>query len=386
MNTILTKQKKRFFILSIAAVLLFTVNACNAPKAQSINENASKNEDSLIVVRVVAAGDAMAHSPQITWAKDPKTNTYDFSGCFQYLDSILLQGDLNIVNLETTLAGAPYTGYPQFCAPDEFAQALRDAGFNFFLLANNHSADKGTKGVKMTIEKMQNYNIPSAGTYLDEQDRKKRYPAMVEVQGIKIAILNYTYGTNGLTVEKPVFINDLNDTTQIKEDIEAAKNNHPDIIIAFLHWGNEYQRYPNKKQKEQASFFLQQGVDVIVGSHPHVVQPVEYFAYDPTDTTKKKLVYWSLGNFISNQRNPHTDGGILASFSIVKNKNTQTVWVENHTTIPYWVYRNTSIRPGYFVLPVERFLNDTTTFSFSKEDKTAFENFVRNTNELLKGQ
>jgi poly-gamma-glutamate synthesis protein (capsule biosynthesis protein) len=378
------KQKPRFFssfILLIIIGILLEVFACDSPKAQATTENSILQEDSLIIVRIIAAGDAMVHSPQITWAKDPETNTYNYSGCFQYLEDILSQGDLNIVNLETTLAGAPYSGYPQFCAPDEFATALRNAGFNFFLLANNHSADKGTKGVKLTIEKMQNWNIPTAGTYLDEQDRDNRYPAIMDVNGIKIALLNYTYGTNGLTVNPPVSVNDLNDTLQIKEDIKAAKDKQPDIILAFLHWGTEYQRYPNKKQKEQATFFFQQGIDVIVGSHPHVVQPVEYFAYDKSDTTKKKLVYWSLGNFISNQRKEYTDGGILASFSIVKNKNTQSVRVEDTDAIPYWVYRNTDIRPGYFVLPVERFLDDT--LSFSVEDKTAFEKFVRNTNELL---
>ena len=386
MDIFLTKQKKTFFLLSIAVISLWVISACNSPKAQSITEDIAQQEDSLSVIRIIAAGDAMTHSPQVTWAKDPNTNTYDFSDCFQYLSDILAKGDLNIVNLETTLAGAPYSGYPQFCAPDEFATALKDVGFNFFLLANNHSADKGTKGVRMTIEKVQNMNIPSAGTYLDEQDREERYPAMVEIQGIRIAILNYTYGTNGLKVESPVMINDFNDTILIKEDIKTAKKNHSDIIIAFLHWGAEYQRYPNKKQKEQASFFFQQGVDVIVGSHPHVIQPVEYFSYDKADTTKKKPVYWSLGNFISNQRKEHTDGGILASFSIVKNKKTQSIWIENLETIPYWVYRNTNIRPGYFVLPVERFMDDTTTFTFSAEDMAAFRTFVINTNELLKNE
>ncbi len=389
MYTFFMKQKPRFsgsFILLIIAGILLGISACSSPKAQSTIENPIQEEDSLSIVRIIAAGDAMAHSPQITWAKDSETNTYNYSGCFQYLGDILSQGDLNIVNLETTLAGAPYSGYPQFCAPDEFATALRNAGFNFFLLANNHSADKGTKGVELTIEKSQKLNIPTAGTYLNEQDRQNHYPAIMEINGIKIALLNYTYGTNGLTVNLPVSINDLNDTLEIKEDIKAAKDKQADILIAFLHWGTEYQRYPNKKQKEQAAFFFQQGIDVIVGSHPHVVQPVEYFAYDKSDTTKKKLVYWSLGNFISNQRKEHTDGGILASFSIVKNKNTQSIRVESTEAIPYWVYRNTDIRPGYFVLPVERFLKDTTIFTFSTEDKAAFEKFVRNTNELLEGK
>jgi poly-gamma-glutamate synthesis protein (capsule biosynthesis protein) len=308
---------------------------------------------------VIVAGDAMAHSPQITQAKNPQTGEYDFSGCFHYLEDILAEGDLTIVNLETTLAGTPYSGYPQFCAPDEFARALNEAGFNFFLLANNHSADKGTKGVEQTIKKLRDMNIPSAGTYLDEHDRTARYPAVMEINGIKIALLNYTYGTNGITIAPPASVNNLNDTLQIKADIDAARARHADIIVALLHWGTEYRQHPDEEQKKQATFFFRQGADVIVGSHPHVVQPVEYFAYDETDTTKRKLVYWSLGNLISNQRKKHTDGGILASFSIVKNKHTQTTRVESYESIPYWVYKNRDIYPGYIVLPVDRFRGDT---------------------------
>jgi poly-gamma-glutamate synthesis protein (capsule biosynthesis protein) len=350
---------------------------------QTIIEIEIENDitDSLTRVHIIAAGDAMCHAQQITSGQ--KTGGgYDYSGCFQYVTDILTTGDLNIVNLETTLAGAPYTGYPQFCAPDEYALALKEAGFHFFLFANNHCADKGTKGTTTTLEKLQQWNIPSAGAYLVEQDRQNRYPAIMEVKGIKIALLNYTYGTNGLTVNKPVSINYLSDTLQIRKDLEAAKNLKPDIIIAFLHWGEEYKQAPNKTQKEQARFLFQNGADVIVGSHPHVIQPVEYFAYDPTDPSKKKLIYWSLGNFISNQRDENRDGGIMASFIITQNDNTNAVQIEDHTAIPYWVYKNTSLFPGYFVLPAERFLNDTTTFSFSKEDKAAFQKFVENTRTI----
>jgi poly-gamma-glutamate synthesis protein (capsule biosynthesis protein) len=338
---------------------------------QKFTENEITEEDSLIAVHVLVAGDAMCHAQQITSAKNTADNSYDFSGCFRYLSDILAKGDVNIVNLETTLAGAPYSGYPQFCAPDEYANALKDIGLNFFVLANNHCADKGTKGVIATIEKLRNLQIPTAGTYLDEEDRKTRYPAIVESKGIKIALLNYTYGTNGLTVAKPLLINNLNDTSQIKKDIETAQNQQADVLIALLHWGTEYQRTPNKKQKEQAQFFFKNGVDVIVGSHPHVVQPVEYFAYNQMDTTEKKLVYWSLGNFISNQRYEHTDNGIIASFFITKNKNTGMVQVENQTSIPYWVYRNFSLHPGFFVLPTEKFSKDT-------KDTSGLYNIIKN--------
>jgi poly-gamma-glutamate synthesis protein (capsule biosynthesis protein) len=352
-------------------------------KNQPVAAEKTVVEDTVIRIHVVVAGDAMCHSPQFTHAKKTAEDGYDFSPCFQYLTDMLSNSDLNIVNLETTLAGTPYSGYPQFCAPDEFAVALKEAGFNFFLLANNHCADKGTKGTVATLEKVQNLQISSAGTYLNEADRQERYPAIMEIKGMKIALLNYTYGTNGLTVNNPVSINNLNDTLQILKDLETAKNLHPDFIIAFLHWGTEYQQKPSEKQKEQAQFFFKNGTDMIVGSHPHVVQPVEYFAYDQTDTAKKKLVYWSLGNFISNQRDPNTDGGILATFTLAKNTKTNRVQIENHSAIPYWVYKNTALPPAYFILPAEHFLNDTSTFSFSNGDRAAFLRFVENTNKII---
>lgn len=372
-----------FLILFIGICLVFGTVSFSA-RGQVASNNESLNEDTLTTVHIIVAGDAMCHSPQITHAKKTTGEGYDFSGCFQYLSALLSKGDLNIVNLETTLAGEPYSGYPQFCAPDEYAVALKEAGFNFFLLANNHIADKGTNGTITTIEKLQNMQIPSAGAYLNEQDRQSRYPAIVNINGIKIALLNYTYSTNGLVVNKPVSINDLNDTLQIKKDLTVAKNQQPDVIIAFLHWGNEYQQTPSQKQKEQAQFFFNNGTDIIIGSHPHVVQPVEYYSYNQIDTSKKKLIYWSLGNFISNQRKDNTDGGILASFSLVKNTETNEISIENQTAIPYWVYRNTSIPPGYFVLPTKDLINNTTPFTFSEEDHAAYQRFIDNTNKIVK--
>jgi len=374
-------MRKRELMLGLGIFFLSGLNVFSVQN-QIIIKNRMDIEDTFSKIHVIVAGDAMCHSPQMTHAQTA-TGNYDFSGCFQYVTDILSKGDLNIINLETTLAGAPYSGYPQFCAPDEFALALKDAGFNFFLLANNHCADKGTKGTISTIEKLQDLQVRSAGTYLNDDDRKNRYPAIVDVNGIKMALLNYTYSTNGIAVSKPVIINDLNDTLQIIKDLEVAKNSEADIIIAFLHWGTEYSQTPDDKQKEQARFFFKNGTDIIIGSHPHVVQPVEYFSYDSSDTTKKKLIYWSLGNFISNQRKEHTDGGIMASFTISKNKTTNSIQIENETSIPYWVYRNTTLPPGYFVLPAERFLN-ASTFTFADEDLTAFQRFVNNTNKILK--
>jgi poly-gamma-glutamate synthesis protein (capsule biosynthesis protein) len=351
---------------------------------QTVIDNEMGDDEPITLVHVIAAGDAMCHSPQITHAKNANGEGYDFSGYYQYLADILATGDLNLVNLETTLSGEPYTGYPQFCAPNEFALALQNAGFNFFMMANNHCADKGTTGIVSSINKIRNMKIEAAGTYLNEEDRTNRYPAIVNVKDITFALLNYTYSTNGLPVYNPLIVNNLNDTIQIKKDLQAAQSLQPDVIIAFLHWGNEYQQAPDKKQKEQAQFFFQHGADIIIGSHPHVIQPVEYFAYDQNEPTKKKLIYWSLGNLISNQRNENTDGGILASFTIIKNKILNQVIIENQGAIPYWVYKNSMIPPGFFVLPTKDLQNEATPFTFSNEDRAAYQRFINNTNKIIK--
>jgi poly-gamma-glutamate synthesis protein (capsule biosynthesis protein) len=374
---------KKLFILLLGLFFLCGFDTFSIQN-QIIAENEIENEEPVTIVHVIAAGDAMCHSPQIIHAKKITEDGYDFSGCFQYLTNILATGDLNLVNMETTLSGEPYTGYPQFCAPDEFALALKNAGFNFFMMANNHCADKGTTGFVSTINKIQNMQIPAAGTYLNEEDRANRYPALVNVKDIKIVLLNYTYSTNGLPVSNPLIVNDLNDTIQVLKDLQAAKALQPDVILAFVHWGNEYQQVPDKKQKEQAQFFFKNGADIIIGSHPHVIQPVEYFAYDQNDTTKKKLIYWSLGNLISNQRNENTDGGILASFTIIKNKITNQISIENQGAIPYWVYKNTTMPPGYFVLPTKDLINNAAPFTFSSEDRAAYQRFINNTNKIVK--
>lgn len=339
--------------------------------------------DSLETIIVTIAGDAMAHKPQTDAAFLANEKCHDFKGVCDYLQPVLENSDLNILNLETTLAGEPYKGYPQFSAPDAFAEAFKQAGFHFFVLANNHCADRGNAGAKRTLNVLKQMNIPSAGVYGDSIDRAQRYPALLYVRNLKIALLNYTYGTNGLTLEKPFTVNYLNDTLQIIGDIEKAKKQNPDVILALLHWGNEYERQPSNTQKQQARFFLSQGVDAIIGSHPHVVQPFEYFAFDETDSTKKKPVFWSLGNLVSNQRKEHTDGGILAKLSITKNLHTGEVKIHQCQGIPYWVYKNTEIHPGYFILPTYRFFDQSHTLPFTAQDSAAFLQFLSNTDSLF---
>ena len=255
--------------------------------------------------------------------------------------------DLAIANLEVTLGGKPYKGYPAFSAPDEFLTAIHDAGFNVLVTANNHSLDRGRSGLERTILLIDSLNIPHAGTYTNAEEREKKYPLLLEKNGFRIALLNYTYGTNGIAVTPPNIVNYI-DTAIIAKDIEVSKTLHPDAIIACMHWGIEYQSLPDKEQKFLAGWLLQKGVDHVIGSHPHVVQPIEV----RTDslTNDKHLVVYSLGNYISNMSPRRTDGGLMVKMELVKDS---TVRLNNCEYSLVWTARPVqSEKKNHQLLPV----------------------------------
>lgn len=296
-------------------------------------------------LRLLFVGDIMQHQAQIDAAR---TSTgYDYSDCFAYVKEEIGKADLAIANLEVTLGGKPYRGYPAFSAPDEFLTAIHDAGFNVLVTANNHSLDRGRKGLERTIQLIDSLRIPYAGTYANSDEREKKYPLLLEKKGFRIALLNYTYGTNGITVTPPNIVNYI-DTLLIAKDIEASKALKPDAIIACMHWGIEYASLPNKEQKFLTDWLLQKGVHHIIGSHPHVVQPIEV----RTDslTNNKHLVVYSLGNYISNMSARRTDGGLMVRMELVKDS---TVRLGNCDYSLVWTARpQQSGKKNHQLLPI----------------------------------
>lgn len=265
-------------------------------------------------LRLLFVGDLMQHQGQIDAARTARG--YDYSACFAYVKEVISQADFAVANLEVTLGGKPYRGYPAFSAPDEYLTAIHDAGFNVLLTANNHCLDRGRKGLERTLRLIDSLHIPAAGTYTDIEDRRTRYPLLFEKKGFRIALLNYTYGTNGIPVPSPAVVN-LIDTTVIAQDIEKARQLHPDVLLACMHWGVEYQSLPGKEQQKLAQWLFAKGVDHIIGAHPHVVQPIE--VHTDSLTRQKRLVAYSLGNFISNMSARRTDGGLMLQMEFVKN-------------------------------------------------------------------
>ena len=228
--------------------------------------------------------------------------------------SLLFAGDLMQHQGQINAARTATGGY------DEYLTAIHNAGFNVLITANNHSLDRGRKGLERTIQLIDSLKIPHAGTYLNAEERENKYPLLLEKKGFRIAILNYTYGTNGIPVTPPNIVN-YTGTTIISKDIEASKTMNPDAIIACMHWGIEYQSLPDKEQKFLTDWLLRKGVNHIIGCHPHVVQPIEI--RKDSLTNGKHLVVYSLGNYISNMSARRTDGGLMVKMELVKDSTTR---------------------------------------------------------------
>ena len=260
------------------------------------------------------AGDAMQHIAQIESALQTD-GTYSYKECFTYVKEQVSEANLAICNLEVTLGGEPYRGYPQFSAPDEFASALKDAGFDILLTANNHCLDRRNKGLIRTLDVLDSLGIAHVGTYRDSAERDSLYPYLTTVNNITFAILNYTYGTNGIPANPPCIVN-LIDTAQILIDINKARAKKADVIIACMHWGDEYVLKQNKTQEQLTDWLIENGVDHIIGNHPHVIQPTE-LRKDKYNGGHHFIAY-SLGNYISNMSARNTDIGMSATLRFSK--------------------------------------------------------------------
>jgi poly-gamma-glutamate synthesis protein (capsule biosynthesis protein) len=302
-------------------------------------------------VSLLFAGDAMQHQSQLDGAKTKQG--YDYSSYFKQIEDRVDSVDIAVVNFETTLPGKAYTGYPCFGSPDAYAYALRDAGFDVFLTANNHSLDKGRLGVERTIEMLDSMQIKHLGTYVNTEKRDIHYPMMLIKNGIRIAMLNYTYGTNGFEVRHPNVIN-LIDRKQIAEDIQIAKYMNPDIIVANIHWGDEYKLQPNKMQKDLADFLIKNGVRLVIGAHPHVVQPIDI---QKKGDAIQNIVAYSLGNFISGMKVVNTDGGMMVRIDLSKD-NEGNVSIDTCSYSLVWVHKPLKDNKlDYQLIPVEKYTN-----------------------------
>lgn len=352
-------------------------------------------QDSISKLDLLFIGDVMGHKPQIKSAEIVKNKQYNYNPCFQYVKPIIEKADLAIANLEVTLPGEPpYLGYPSFRSPNELASALRNAGFDILVTANNHSNDAGKKGVTNTITTTQKNNFYQTGTFQNIEDRELFYPLIVYKKDFKIAFLNYTYGTNSIKTKPPTFVNYL-DEELMEKDMEVARQLQPDAIIVITHWGKEYELLESKKQTKVTKKLFDWGADLVIGMHPHVVQPIremevvqpDYRGGSKDSTIKKTLVTYSLGNFISNQTKLNTDGGLMFEISLLKNNTTGKVTLGEHHYIPIWryIYKDSKKKRTYFAVPISAFENGNEKWlAMDSSNKKAMQAFAKTTRNHLK--
>ncbi|GIN40963.1 MULTISPECIES: CapA family protein [Heyndrickxia] len=295
-----------------------------------------------------AIGDILIHD----WVyDDARTQSgYDFKPMFQPVKAMLQKPDLLIANQESIPGGEKLgiSSYPAFNSPYEIVDAIMDAGVDLVSTANNHALDKGEKGILSSISYYENKKLPYVGTFKDVNDHQKL--RVQSVNGIKIAVLAYTYGTNGIPVPdgKDYLVNLINKDTILSE-LQRARQ-VADLVILNLHWGIEYNRQPNEEQKMLAKLFTDGGADIILGHHPHVLQPVETLH---TKDGRDAYVIYSLGNFLSGQMWDYKDIGGMIEFKVSKNilKNEKQIKIEDIQFHPTYV-ANQNLRQ-YRVYPLQ---------------------------------
>lgn len=356
-------KKLSLFLIAFAGILL-------ASSASSCNNGVSAQDtlsvvdtpalpDTVIKAHLAFVGDLMCHSTQFEYAAVGK-DSFSFYPTFDQIKPFLSAADFTLGNLETTLSGKkPYKGYPQFNSPDSYLDAIVDAGFDFLVTSNNHSLDTRGEGLERTIEQIRNRGVGSTGTYLSQQDRDSI--RVVEVKGIKFAILNYTYGTNGLPLPegKPWAVN-LIDTALIRQDIVNARKTAAELVMVVYHYGAEYKREPDPYQRMAVDHAITCGADLIIGGHPHVVQPMEYFKTAPGARLDTGFVAYSLGNFISNQYNRYTDSGVLLNLEISRDPANDSLYISDASYLPTWVWRGRNpAKKIHVILPSERHTPDS---------------------------
>lgn len=305
-----------------------------------------------IRITVAAVGDVLTHTPVIESARDVYDGSYDFRPIFAPMAPYLRRADYTVANLESRLAGPEwgYSGFPIFNSPQQLAPALRWAGVDLVATANNHAMDTGWEGLVTTLDNLDEAGLAHVGTYRSAEERAT--PVVVEIQGIRVGFVNGAAGASGkaLPADKQFAVSGL-DVDQIIEDAMTARVWGADIVIAMVHFGDEYDREPTEQQEEITKSLMSGGVDVVLGSHPHVVQRIEHvFQYSGWKVTNKYVAY-SLGNFVSSQRWRYSDSGLVVYVHLEK-RGLRT-YVNGLSYLPVYVQQSeVSGRTAFRVLPV----------------------------------
>lgn len=309
-------------------------------------------------LKLSSVGDIMVHKPQVESALQ-NDGSFDFKPVFQYIKPYIELADIALGNLETTISTSErgYFGYPRFRSPKEVIEALKYTGFDVITTSNNHILDGFKFGLEHTLDTLDEYGLKHTGAARTPKERDELL--IIDKNGIKIAILAYTYGTNGMEAaideeSLQYMVVYLHETEAIINDIKSARRQGAEIVIACLHWGHEYHREQNSHQEEFAKMLIGAGADIIFGSHPHVLQPIVKKTVTVEGSEQREgLIVYSMGNFISNQRKRFRDSGIIVNVTIIKDYDLKKVYIGEVTYVPTWVYRHSADgKLHYKILPV----------------------------------
>lgn len=309
-----------------------------------------------VTFTLTALGDTLCHNTQYWDAYNSETKEYDFSYVYEDIKYYTKVADITVGSLETTFAGEDkgYSNYPTFNSPDSLATALKKIGVDVISLAGNHALDYGYSGLCRTVDVLDNADISHLGTYKTSEDQEKIL--IKNVKGVKIAFINYTYGTNGISIPSgKEFCVNLIDKDLIKKQIDRAKSEGADMIVACMHWGTEYKTTANSEQKELADYIFKNGVDIILGNHPHVLEPMEKKTITLDDgTTKDVFVVYALGNFTADQRDEITRDSAILNLNITKNVDGK-ISINKVDYVPIYMYKNSNAKTHKFkILDIEK--------------------------------
>lgn len=383
----------RCIVQFIFFAIAFLAIGCSTKEGKGLFDlgNSASGDKTL---KLLFVGDIMQHSVQIRSAYDPKSGRFDYEPCFRYVSPLFEKADFVIGNLELTLNDKNnYSGYPTFKAPDILAEYLQKAGFDVLLTANNHINDNGKYGLMHTLDVLDSFSLKHTGAFRNEAERSAKYPLILEkkIDGVnfRIALLSYTYGTNGMPSYEPNIVN-LIDTIQIKLDLQKASKLNADFIIVCMHWGQEYQHTQNKEQEKLTQWLWKNGADLVVGSHPHVIQPIVSDTISVERNVYKKVACaYSLGNFISNQFNPPGSNiGLMYEVELTKNSKTGKKTIGKHHYMPVFCYIHNQKKSVnnwvYSVIPISAFEADSTNFlGMSKSKRNEMLKDYERTQKLL---
>lgn len=343
-------------VLAVLAIGCFYLFFADDPAIESkireyIHDDKNKEESlspKTAELLIVAAGDIMVHNTQFPSAINPMTGNYEFDKWFAPVEKYLHEGDITIGNLETTLAGKElgYTGYPAFNTPESLAADMKKAGFTIVSTANNHCMDRLEAGVQNTIMHVEKAGLSFTGTARSAEERDN-FP-LLEKNGIRVAFLAYTYDTNGIPVPygKKYLVNMI-DENLIRKDIRSARKRGAEIVVVSMHWGQEYSREASTEQQQLAEKIISWGGDLILGSHPHVLQRMEFITTGEGDSQREGVVIYSLGNFIADQIMEYTDSGVILRVRYRRDEDEKISMTEINC-VPTWIHRYSRGGPRQF--------------------------------------